>query len=306
MAERNTMKVKYGLPYRGSKKAIADKIIEVLPDAENFYDFFAGGGAITHCAMLSGRWQNIYANDIQNTMQLFMDAVQGKYRNERRWISREQFFAEKDTNPYVRWIWSFGNNGSSYIFGKDVEPIKKAAHEYLMANGYDGTTQTRIRLITAFKYEMKMQGRFELQQLEQLERLQQLEVTALDYRDVAIKPNSVIYCDIPYNQKKASKEKYYGLTFDTQAFYEWAKGIDHPVYFSSCFCADPDFTEVWSAAKQCTMNNKGAHGKKAIVERLYWNGTGERNRTDLFDYSRSSRIDVVLDCRDEVNNKGGK
>ena len=117
--------MKYGFPYMGSKSRIAPDIIQVLPSCDNFYDLFAGGGAITHCAMLSGKWQNIYANDIQGTMQLFWDAVSGKYRNEKRWISREQFYAEKKTDHYVRWCWSFGNNGEDYLFSPENEKIKK-------------------------------------------------------------------------------------------------------------------------------------------------------------------------------------
>lgn len=36
---------KYGLLYQGSKNKIADKIIDLLPPADNFYDLFAGGSA---------------------------------------------------------------------------------------------------------------------------------------------------------------------------------------------------------------------------------------------------------------------
>lgn len=38
----------YGLPYLGSKSKIANDIISLFPPAENFYDLFAGGCAITH------------------------------------------------------------------------------------------------------------------------------------------------------------------------------------------------------------------------------------------------------------------
>ena len=57
--------MRYGLPYKGSKNSISEKIVDYLPEAENFYDLFAGGCAITHCAMLSGKWQNIKCNGKQ-------------------------------------------------------------------------------------------------------------------------------------------------------------------------------------------------------------------------------------------------
>ena len=37
---------KYGILYQGSKNKIAEKIINLLPPADNFYDLFAGGCAI--------------------------------------------------------------------------------------------------------------------------------------------------------------------------------------------------------------------------------------------------------------------
>jgi len=281
--------MKYGFPFRGSKSTIAMDIIKTLPKSENFYDLFAGGCAITHVALLSDKWKNIVANDIQDTTSLFAKAIKGEFKNEKRWISREDFFVLKDKEPYVRWIWSFGNNGRIYIFEKDIEQIKKEAHEYLFSNGYDYTPTKRIELIKQFKKRERFKfQRFELEQLErlerleQLERLQQFEFFAKDYKEIKIKQNSVVYCDIPYNQKESNKEKYYGLSFDTQDFYNWAKKSDFPVYFSSSFCNDNGFECVWMKTKQCLMNNKKSAGKKKIVEKLFWNKKGEHIRTTLF------------------------
>ena len=82
----------YGIPYMGSKNTIAHIIIDMLPSADNFYDLFCGGCSITHCAMLSKKWKNIYFNDIDKEMpQLFLDSIRGKYKKEKRWISREDF-----------------------------------------------------------------------------------------------------------------------------------------------------------------------------------------------------------------------
>ena len=280
------MKIKYGLPYCGSKKKIADGIINVLPKADNLYDLFAGGCAITHCAILSGKYKNVFANDLNDAPTLFVDAVNGKYKNEKRWISREHFHAGKSTNAYVRWVWSFGNNGQSYLFGKDMEELKKQAHEYLFKNGYDGTSKKRIELLKQFKNDKNITARFDLQQLqqlqqleqlerlqqlEQLQQLQQLEISQKDYKEIKIKKNSIVYCDIPYNQKTNVKEKYYGIEFDSIGFYEWARKSKFPVYFSSIFAPD-DFKIIWQKETQCSMINKNSHGEKAIIEKLFWNG----------------------------------
>jgi len=137
----------------GSKSKIAKKIVGLLPSAENFYDLFAGGCAITHCVILQSnslfpKWKNFIVNDLTNAPQLFIDAIKGKYKNEKRFITRKQFKAEmakplNEQDPYIKYIWSFGNNGQNYLFGRDVEKIKHKAHIYLMKNGYDGTVKKK-------------------------------------------------------------------------------------------------------------------------------------------------------------------
>lgn len=127
------MAKKYGLPYQGSKSKLAERIVALLPPATHLYDVFAGGCAITHAALLSGKFKEIHANYISDSVTLFEDALNGKYENESRWISREDFFRLKDSDPYVRIVWSFGNNQRSYLYSREIEPYKKAVHEMLYA-----------------------------------------------------------------------------------------------------------------------------------------------------------------------------
>ena len=106
----------YGVPYQGNKSRIADIIINILPSGKRLVDLFGGGGAITHCALLSDKWEKYLYNDINPLITtLFMDAVNGKYHAENRVITREDFENLKDTDPYVKYIWSFGNNGTGYL-----------------------------------------------------------------------------------------------------------------------------------------------------------------------------------------------
>ena len=119
----------YGLPYMGSKNRIAEWVVDILPSSDRLYDLFAGGCAITHCAMLSGKWNNYVINDINpGVTQLFLDAMDGKYKDENRWISREDFFKLKDDDPFVACCWSFGNDWKTYMYGPKIEPYKKACH----------------------------------------------------------------------------------------------------------------------------------------------------------------------------------
>ncbi len=113
----------------GSKNKLANKILALFPKRSHFVDLFCGGCAITHAAMLSNKYEKFIANDIDGCMpQLFMDAAAGKYRDECRWISREDFKRLKDFDPYVALVWSFGNNKRNYLYSKDIEPWKRALH----------------------------------------------------------------------------------------------------------------------------------------------------------------------------------
>ena len=131
----------YGLPYKGSKNSIAKWVISNLPASHTFVDLFAGGCAVTHAAILSGKFGRFIANDITEYPQVFRDAIDGKYRNECRWISREDFFRLKDDDPYVRLCWSFGTGMQTYLYAPEVERFKKHMHAIFFAG-----TPTSARL----------------------------------------------------------------------------------------------------------------------------------------------------------------
>ena len=127
----------YGLPYAGSKSRIAHWVIDQLPRGRVLIDAFAGGCAITHCALLSQKWQTIIANDINGKyQQLFLDAVRGKYRDERRWISREDFERLKSQDAFFACCWSFGNNLQVYMYSKVIEPYKRALHYAIVLDDF--------------------------------------------------------------------------------------------------------------------------------------------------------------------------
>ena len=128
----------FGISYKGSKSRIADKIVGLLPRAEHFYDLFAGGCAISHCALLKNKYKHIHINDINPMMpKAFVKALQGGFDDEDRWISREDFFRLKDTDPYVAICFSFGNDLKTYCYGKNIEETKKALHYAIFFDSYE-------------------------------------------------------------------------------------------------------------------------------------------------------------------------
>ncbi len=128
----------YGLPYAGSKSRIAHWVIDNLPSGRVLIDAFAGGCSITHRALLSQKWQTIIANDINfKYPQLFADAVRGKYRDEKRWISREDFERLKAQDAFFACCWSFSNNLKDYLYSKAIEPYKRALHYAIVFNDFE-------------------------------------------------------------------------------------------------------------------------------------------------------------------------
>ena len=127
----------YGLPYKGSKNKLATRIVDLLPPRKHFYDLFCGGCAVTHAAMMTHKWEDFTINDLNwQCPTLFIDALNGKYKDDTRWISREDFFRLKDSDPYVAFVWSFGNNLRDYIYSREIEPLKKAIHYALYFDDY--------------------------------------------------------------------------------------------------------------------------------------------------------------------------
>ena len=213
--------MRYGFPYKGSKNQIAEKIMNILPEADTFVDLFCGGCAMTHVALLSGKYNNFIINDRDKRCpELFLNAVHGNIPDKDKWISREEFERRKADDGYVAFCWSFGNNGRNYLFGRQIEEYKHALwraivnHDYepLKAFGFDASgmeSETDIHKRSSwwrqylkncdgivqsgshFKNNLpqrleNMESLERLQSLERLESLQSLQSYSLDYRDVNI------------------------------------------------------------------------------------------------------------------------
>lgn len=269
--------VKYGILYMGCKDKIADDILSVLPRGKRFVDLFGGGFAMSHAALLSGRYEQIFYNEINPLLpKLIKDTLAGKYANERRWISREDFSRLKDVDGYVRYIWSFGTKGDAYLFGKDKEPIKKLGHDFVcFGKDIPGVpnikeTDMRVRRLYLQRFIKKNTGeKYELQELEQLQRLQRLqrlEINCGSYLDYQYRDGDVVYCDPPYEDTA----KYDKDGFNHKQFYDWVASREYPVYFSSYEISDNRFNVVWQTEKQSLLNNSKAT-KKVVTEYLYCN-----------------------------------
>lgn len=150
------MSIRYGLPYMGSKNVIVPYLIKSIPNADNFYDLFAGGCAVTHGMLLQNKFKHYVINDLNaGITQLFLDAINGKYKDEKRWISREDFKRLMSTDMYVAMCWSFGNKGTTYLYGEYIEPWKKALHYARMFNDYSLFEEMGIKSKLMTKVDIK-------------------------------------------------------------------------------------------------------------------------------------------------------
>lgn len=266
----------YGVPYQGNKSRIADAIIKILPSGKRLVDLFGGGGAITHCALLTDKWERYLYNDLNsNIVQLFMDAVNGKYADEKRVITREEFFTLKESDPYVKYIWSFGNAGRTYLWGKGIEEIKCEACRMLLADTV-GERRTHYRKFIQLLTDSKSLDRLQplerlqlLQSLQQLQSLQRLETSSISYEQYAYQDGDIVYCDIPYEQSGKKRCDDYGLIFDSYKFYEWAKSRPYQVYFSSYEISDNSFCRI--QVKEIAQLMGANTNSKRQVEYLYSN-----------------------------------
>ena len=336
--------MKYGLPYKGSKNKLAERIVSLLPKRTHLIDLFCGGGAVSHAALLRNKYEHIHINDINWICPtLFIDALNGKYQNETRWISREDFFRLKDTDPYVAVVWSFGNNLRDYLYSKEIEPLKKAIHyaiffrDYTLGKelGYDLSFIEPIsdiqRRYAAVKRYFSQFGHFQQQSFEggqncrdcraqklttesirlenaerwntraifqkkkiqtpkrtSIRRKPQLHCTdcntesdnypcreirggrfsnitssVLDYAKVEISNDSVIYCDIPYEDTNVYNK---AEGFDYERFYDWCEHQTQPVFISSYQMPDDRFDCIEEFSHRSTLS---ATANNLVTERIY-------------------------------------
>ena len=270
----------------GSKSGIAEWVISKLPPADVFVEPFAGGCAVTHAAILSGKYKRIIFNDITDSTQVFLDAIRGRFKDEDRWISREDFKRLKDTDPYVRLCFSFGNDQRTYAYG-DIEPYKRAFHYAVVFQDLDPFKELGIpipksvvrsdnrksRRLSVKRYLKWARGNSigSLQSLERLESLQSLErlesleslqrlesLQSLqnyqgDYRDIPIptKESCVIYCDPPYRGTAGYLNK-----FDFGEFDDWCRAHKDNLFISE-YNMPKDFRMISAIGKRSLLASNG-------------------------------------------------
>lgn len=258
-----------GLPYQGSKNRIATDIIAKLPSSEVFVDLFCGGCAMTHAALLSGKFQRAIINDIDGALpDLFLKALQEKIEFP-GWMSREEFLATKGEDIFQDLVWSFGQSRKQYFSNKEREAVVREAYLMLTKESVEErycAYREFIRKYTNFLFQFGVC----LEHIEPIARINRIRnffhhidvkkicAYSLNYYEVPIPDNSLVYADPPYK----GVEGFNGATFDNDVFWEWCRTRDFPVYVSE-YNAPKDFDCIMIKEAQKIF---GATSNRRFVE----------------------------------------
>jgi len=282
----------YGIPYQGSKTQIINSLALLFPAAENFYDLFGGGFAVTHylAANKPFRFRNFYYNELEeDVVALVRKALAGEYNYDKfvnTFVTREEFNEKKKDDAYIRLLWSFGNNQRTYLYGKHIEKKKESLHNAVVFGLFDETARELLgmsawppELTNITQRRLYMQQSTDcgmlLQHLQSLRRLQRLgaidtsriHLSSGSYKDVVIKPNSVIYCDIPYEGTGGYVSK-----FDKSEFLEWAAAQTCPVFISEYSLSHPKFKQIYEIDRTVASNRGSVSCTEETSEKVFWNG----------------------------------
>ena len=285
-----------GLPYVGSKKKIAKKIVQLIiqnfGDDKKVYDIFGGGGAITAECIINGL--DVHYNDLDKTV---VDMFTMVLNSDREWlkgliIDREQFFYIRDkenktTEDELKLLVnSFGSNRKGYLYGRDHSDIKHKLALSVIANhdtfsGYRQTETYKKTLADNGGKTKRVEQLERLEQLRQLQRLQSLEsldndsLSSKDYREFSNVSGGVIYLDPPYENSKVVYQANDINGFDYKEFYDWAYDMSQQnvVIISSYEVSDDRFEEVFRFNTARSTIQGGSGGD---CEKLFMAKVGER------------------------------
>jgi site-specific DNA-adenine methylase len=271
----------------GSKLRLADWILSYLPDApidapqggerdreRVFVDLFAGGCAMTHAAIKSGRFDKVIANDLSVAPQVFKKAVEYGADDWMEWVSREEFKA-LDTNTVdglaKALIFGYGYTIQSYGYSDETVIKEKKAFEKVM-NGLHSDT----RSISASRIKR-------LDMLKGCVDLKSLTIYNESYENININDGDIVYADPPYRGTRGYGKKQ--ITLDYKAFDSFLRKTDHPVFVSECTCPD-GCTRIASHVRKSGISRTEP---KEYIECLYI-------QSRFVDWYREVRPDVVLEC----------
>lgn len=227
--------------YKGGKARtgahIAKAILESTNRRESLYVPFCGMCGVAY--RLNEHFDNVHASDANKYVIALLDAVTRGWKPPRD-VS-EDLYREVKSNPgdYHDRLAAFIGFGCSFG-GK-------------WFGGYARTTGRNFAnesVNSLMRLSQRMRG---------------AEFSVLGYQDVKIQPNSVVYCDIPYDKTSG-----YPFNFDIGEFWNWAidTAAHSDVFVSEYSIPDGiDHEVVWQQTRRQSLGLKPKN--TVITESLY-------------------------------------
>lgn len=288
----------YGLPYKGSKNAIAERIVAALPSGTNFCDCCCGGGAILQAAALSGKYKTVTGYDINKSIIGLIRATMIEFGSidyeHFPVVSKEDFYAARDRNETLsdwlaRYTASFGYNGMEYLWGDNRVKYKTLMHNAIALPTMEERRQAIRDFMTALVKdklpEADLKNLCHLEQATNLNRFHEVEKimserktkTKLDVQvasmfDIPFEKYDVIYFDPPYQDTKG----YNGKSFSFIMFKALLTALvesGKTVFVSEYNAPAAGFTEVAAFPKQMLQD---AYKNTPVTEKLFYGGSIEQ------------------------------
>lgn len=295
---KKSEKWKRGLPYVGNKGQLASDIIDILPTGSRLVDVFGGGGSISLHAYDSRKWDEIVYNELNKSVfALFKELTSGNSgidffdfiipkREELKKLVERYKHDTVSVEDTVRLItWSFSNNMKDFLWsGKceggqasteqlKIEFTKECFESYgkrdSIENFHDYCRKMRKEQLQRSEQLEQLQ---QLQQLQRLQRSQQLEqsnpliiYSSLDYKQVQLSEDDVVYLDPPYAHSRSSLSKYKEV-FNNDEFIEWYQSLPNEHIYISGYEQLPNTEIVYRKVKH-SMTAKGTRRQELLMKR---------------------------------------
>jgi len=292
---------KLGIPYMGSKRSLAPKILDFIlqenPNCKYIYDLFGGGGAISFEAIQRPQIEKVFYNELNTGVTELLKKIQsdGVTDDFYEWISREDFMKYKGGDCWksglAKTCWSFGSNQSSYLFGKDIEDDKRLLHEiivnkcsksvsefekkfgmeihneFLVGDTINARRLSVLRLIKSLSKERngleQLQGIQHLERIQRLEQLKHLHISNKSYKAVEI--STPVGDTVVYLDPPYADTATYQCRISHEDLYEYIEKSPYKIYLSSYESHLPCVLEIEHRSKLSQTKNK------KTIEKLFTN-----------------------------------
>lgn len=236
---------KDNMKYMGSKARFTKEILPIILRDRKLYQWYVepfAGGMNTICEVSGNR----IANDIHyHLIEMWQELVSGWIPQK---ITKEEYNEVRNNlNKFpafwVGWV-GFNCSYSGKWFG-----------------GFAGETKTKIGTVRDYQAEAISNV------LKQVEKMKYVSFCNKPYYELELPPNSLIYCDPPYEGTTK-----YANSFDHIKFWDWVRKISkdgHSVFVSE-YNAPSDFECIWSKEVKSSLSANGKiGGSKISVEKLF-------------------------------------